>query len=133
MRPSLSPSEQVVVGGALLAIVGVFLPWLTSESVTVPGFALDGGFMALMFAVPIFGILALWPWGQIQQAVTAGMGAIIAVIAGRHAFAVGARLTGIGAYAVFVAGVLIAGASVYSVVDSRRHGSETAEERARIE
>lgn len=130
--PTLSDGEKVVLAGGILALAGSFLPWLTTGELAVWGFDSDG-FMAFAFAVSVLGILALWEWLLVQQVVVGLLGALVVLVAGNYALSIGAPATGVGAYVVLVAGVLIVGGAVLSVVRTRRAETGSPEKRVGVE
>lgn len=125
--PALAPAQKVAIAGAVLALVGAALPWVTSGAESITGIDVDG-FVTTMAGLSVLGVTTLWEWRRLQMGSVALLGAIIAATAATYVFTLGdvsdttgaAIAPGAGVYLTVVAGVLVGGSGIYALVERRR-------------
>ena len=94
--------QKLVVGGAILIVLGAFLPWATVFGISIAGIDGDGSLTLLMGLVA--GVVALVrPWSRNVRIGTVLLGSLVALVA----LADMTSVAGIGIYMTLIGGLLV--------------------------
>ena len=110
-----SQGEKVALGGAGLAAVGAFLPWIKLGQLgSVSGLDSNGTY-TLVFAVAVVGIVVLRNWGNVDRSAVAVLGLLTLGIGVLYIVdpATGTSLREAGAFGSAIADALQPGVGLY--------------------
>lgn len=75
----LATGEKIAIGGAVVTIIGAFLPWVSAGFVSATGIDGDGIF-TLLFGIAVLGIVLWREWGRADKIATGVLGVLTVVI-----------------------------------------------------